>query len=71
MSHRITGRLAFAFLALAFAAPSGLAQKKSSGQDPSEKPRNVKPEIGRACTRLVGQGRRLTSSPIRCVAPRS
>ena len=48
MSHRITGRLAFAFLALAFAAPSGLAQKKSSGQDPSEKPRNVKPEIKKA-----------------------
>jgi GWxTD domain-containing protein len=49
MPNRITGRLAIAFLALAFAAPSGLAQKKNqSGQDPSEKPRNVKPELKKA-----------------------
>jgi GWxTD domain-containing protein len=51
MLHRITGRLAFAFLALAFAASSGLAQKKNNGQggqDPSEKPRNVKPELKKA-----------------------
>jgi GWxTD domain-containing protein len=45
MLHRRTGRLVIALLALTFAAPSGLAQKKGNGQDPSEKPRNVKPEI--------------------------
>lgn len=45
MLHRRMGRLAIALLALTFAAPSGLAQKKGNGQDPSEKPRNVKPEL--------------------------
>jgi GWxTD domain-containing protein len=48
MPHRITGRLFIAFLALAFAASSALAQKKSNGQDPTEKPRNVKPELKKA-----------------------
>src|SRR6266850_4157188 len=50
MSYRRLGRLAVALLALAFAAPSGLAQKskKDQGQDPSEKPRNVKPELKKA-----------------------
>jgi GWxTD domain-containing protein len=50
MQHRITGRLAIAFLALTFALPSGLAQKKGNdkGQDPSEKARNVKPELKKA-----------------------
>jgi GWxTD domain-containing protein len=50
MSHRRTGRLAFALLALTFAVPSGLAQKKNNdqGQDPSEKQRNVKPELKKA-----------------------
>ena len=50
MSYRRSGRLAVALLALAIAAPSGLAQKskKDQGQDPSEKPRNVKPEIKKA-----------------------
>jgi GWxTD domain-containing protein len=50
MLHRRTGRLAFALLALTFAVPSGLAQKKSNqqGQDPSEKPRNIKPELKKA-----------------------
>src|SRR5260370_24008044 len=50
MSYRRSGRLAVDFLALAFAAPSALAQKskKDQGQDPSEKPRNVKPELKRA-----------------------
>jgi GWxTD domain-containing protein len=49
MLHRRTGRLAIAFLALIFAVPSGLAQKKNDkGQDPSEKPRNVKPELKKA-----------------------
>src|SRR4030081_3920680 len=48
MPHRITGRLAIAFLTLAFAVPAGLAQKKSGGQDPTEKPRNVKPELKKA-----------------------
>jgi GWxTD domain-containing protein len=50
MSHRRSGRLTIALLALVFAAPSGLAQKKpnTQGQDPSEKPRNVKPELKKA-----------------------
>ncbi|MDX6576797.1 MAG: hypothetical protein QOE96_2750 [Blastocatellia bacterium] len=50
MPYRITGRLAIAVLALTFAVPSILAQKKSNdkGQDPSEKARNVKPELKRA-----------------------
>src|SRR6266853_3957785 len=50
MLHRRIGRLAIALLALSFAVPSGLAQKKNkdSGQDPSEKPRNVKPELKKA-----------------------
>jgi len=50
MSHRRTGRLAVALLALSFAVPSGLAQKKNNdqGQDPSEKQRNVKPELKKA-----------------------
>jgi GWxTD domain-containing protein len=48
MSHRRSGRVAIALLALTFAAPSGLAQKNKTtdqNQDPSEKPRNVKPEL--------------------------
>jgi GWxTD domain-containing protein len=49
MLHCRTGRLAFALLALTFAVASGLAQKKNDkGQDPSEKPRNVKPELKKA-----------------------
>jgi GWxTD domain-containing protein len=50
MLHRRIGRLAFALLALTFAVPSGLAQKKNNGQaqDPSDKQRNVKPEIKKA-----------------------
>src|SRR6267154_2268717 len=50
MLHRRIGRLAFALLALTFAVPSGLAQKKNNGQaqDPSEKQRNVKPEVKKA-----------------------
>jgi GWxTD domain-containing protein len=48
MLHRRMGRLAIAFLALTFAVPAGLAQKKGNGQDPSEKPRNVKPELKKA-----------------------
>jgi GWxTD domain-containing protein len=50
MSHRKTTRLFIALLAFAFAVPSSLAQKKSkdSGQDPSEKQRNVKPELKKA-----------------------
>jgi GWxTD domain-containing protein len=50
MPHRRTGRLAIALLALAFAVPSGLAQKQKNdpGQDPSEKVRNVKPELKKA-----------------------
>jgi GWxTD domain-containing protein len=50
MLHRRNGRLAVALLALTFAAPSVLAQKKGNdkGQDPSEKPRNVKVELKKA-----------------------
>ena len=50
MLHRRIGRLAFALLALTFAVPSGLAQKKNNGQaqDPSEKQRNVKTEVKKA-----------------------
>src|SRR5262245_38893394 len=47
MLHRRSGRLVIALMALVFAASSAFAQKKNtnSGQDPSEKPRNVKPEL--------------------------
>jgi len=50
MSFRSLGRLAVTLLALSFAVPSSLAQKTKSNdqQDPSEKPRNVKPELKRA-----------------------
>ncbi len=49
MLHRRIGRLAITLLALGFAVPSGLAQKKKEpGQDPSEKARNVKPELKKA-----------------------
>ena len=50
MPHPRINRLAIAFLALVFAVPSGLAQKRTDkgGQDPSEKPRNVKPELKKA-----------------------
>ena len=50
MSNRRLSRLAVALLALSFAVPSGLAQKKKDqgGQDPSSKPRNEKPELKRA-----------------------
>ena len=50
MSYRRIGRLAIALLALTFAVPSGLAQKNKNdqGQDPSEKQRNVKPELKKA-----------------------
>src|SRR6266576_274051 len=50
MLHRRIGRLAIALLALTFAVPAGLAQKKKeqSGQDPTNKPRNEKPELKKA-----------------------
>src|SRR2546423_161042 len=50
MSNRRSGRLAVALLTLIFAVPSGFAQKKNSEktQDPSEKTRNVKPELNKA-----------------------
>jgi len=50
MSNRRSGRLAVALLTLIFAVPAGLAQKKNSEktQDPSEKARNVKPELNKA-----------------------
>src|SRR5229473_2315297 len=50
MPYRRSGRLTIALLALAFAAPSGLAQKSKNDQrqDPSEKQRNVKPELKKA-----------------------
>lgn len=48
MPHRRTGRLVIALLTLPFAVPSGLAQKTKTGQDPTEKQRNVKPELKKA-----------------------
>jgi GWxTD domain-containing protein len=49
MSLRSSSRLAVAFLTLAFAASPAVAQKPKPGdQDPSEKPRNVKPELKKA-----------------------
>src|SRR5436305_8844 len=50
MSNRRSGRLAVALLTLIFAVPSGLAQKNNSEktQHPSEKTRNVKPELNKA-----------------------
>jgi GWxTD domain-containing protein len=51
MSHRKLSRLAVALLSLTFALPAGLAQKKKTndqGQDPSERQRNVKPELKKA-----------------------
>src|SRR5438477_8502190 len=48
MPKRISSRLAVALLALSFAVPSSLAQKAKGQQDPSTKPRNVKPELKKA-----------------------
>lgn len=50
MSPCRSSRLAVTLLALSFAVPSGLAQKTKNNdqQDPSEKPRNVKPELKKA-----------------------
>jgi GWxTD domain-containing protein len=50
MFQRTSRKLAVAILAAFFAVPSGLAQKKNSnsGQDPTEKARNVKPELKKA-----------------------
>lgn len=49
MSQRL-GRLAVTLLALSFAAPPVFAQqpKRKEQQDPTEKPRNVKPELKKA-----------------------
>jgi len=51
MSHRSLSRLAVALLSLTFALPAGLAQKKKTNdqsQDPSQRERNVKPELKKA-----------------------
>jgi len=49
MSFRTLSRVAVALLSLAFAGSPVAAQKNKSGsQDPSEKPRNVKPELKKA-----------------------
>jgi GWxTD domain-containing protein len=51
MSHRTLSRLAVALLSLTFALPAGLAQKKKANdqsQDPSQRERNVKPELKKA-----------------------
>src|SRR5437588_8786727 len=50
MSNRRSGRLSVTLLTVSLAVPSGLAQKKNSEktQDPSEKTRNVKPELNKA-----------------------
>src|SRR5882762_9004312 len=51
MSYRSLSRLAVALLSLTFALPAGLAQKRKAndqGQDPSQRERNVKPELKKA-----------------------
>src|SRR5437870_7775159 len=49
MSSRRSGRVVIAFLTFAFSLSPAFAQKKNAGdQDPSEKPRNVKPELKKA-----------------------
>ncbi len=51
MSYRSLSRLAVALLSLTFALPAGLAQKKKANdqsQDPSQRERNVKPELKKA-----------------------
>ncbi len=51
MSQRNLSRLAVALLSLSFALPAGLAQKKKpndQSQDPSQRERNVKPELKKA-----------------------
>src|SRR5437870_5860714 len=51
MFKKISGRLTVTLLAALFAVPPGLAQKNKtgdSGKDPSEKTRNVKPELKKA-----------------------
>jgi len=45
---RFSLRSTFALLALSFAVPAVFAQNKQVGQDPTDKPRNVKPEVKRA-----------------------
>src|SRR4051812_10703345 len=47
MSKRSFSRASVALLALSFAVPSGMAQKKA-GQDPTSKPHNEKPELKKA-----------------------
>src|SRR5256885_6002939 len=41
-------RLTFALLVVTFALPADFAQTRQQAQDPTEKPRNVKPELKRA-----------------------
>ncbi len=48
MPSRNSSRVAVAMLSLTFALSPVTAQKKTGGQDPSEKPRNVKPEVKKA-----------------------
>lgn len=49
MLFRRSSRVAIAFITFAFAVSPATAQKKKPGdQDPSEKPRNVKPELKKA-----------------------
>jgi len=48
MPSRNSSRVAVAMLSLTFALSPVTAQKKTGDQDPSEKPRNVKPELKKA-----------------------
>jgi GWxTD domain-containing protein len=48
MPFRNSSRVAVAMFSLTFALSPVAAQKKPAGQDPSEKPRNVKPELKKA-----------------------
>ena len=52
---RSLGRLAVTLLALGFAVPSSMAQKKKGGdQDPMNKPRNEKVELKKAIAERAG-----------------
>src|SRR6478672_12189889 len=48
MPIRNSSRVAVAMFSLTFALSPVAAQKKTGDQDPSEKPRNVKPELKKA-----------------------
>ena len=48
MSYRISALRLVIFVAVLATSPNLMAQDSKSAQDPSEKPRNVKPELKKA-----------------------